>query len=85
MLKFKKLNNCKTAEQYDEYVSQYHKYYMASERIGIAKYKKIRYTDLNKAKAYVQKVKKQNSLAQIGVYSVCFPPHTVLPVNQIIG
>tara|TARA_R100001015_G_C4618038_1_gene174448 strand:+ start:367 stop:615 length:249 start_codon:yes stop_codon:yes gene_type:complete len=80
------MNNKKSlSENYDDYVLQYAKEYTVSELQERAKYIKKNFKSLTKAVEHYNKIKEDNPIARVGVYAICYPPHTQMPVNQIIS
>ena len=77
----KKIN---LSEEYDDYVLQYVDSYTVSQLVGVGKYNKKTFKKLPKAVKHFNDIKNKNPIARVGIYAVCYPPHTNLPVNKIM-
>jgi hypothetical protein len=73
------------SDEYDDYVLKYVGSYTVSHLVGVGKYDKKTFQSLPKAVKYYNNIKTKNPIARIGVYAVCYPPHTILPVNKIMN
>ena len=73
------------ADEYDDYVLQYVDSYTVSQLVGVGKYDKKTFQSLPKAVKHFNDIKAKNPIARVGVYAVCYPPHTTLPVNKIMS
>ena len=80
-----KLSEINNSQEYDQYVLSHVKSYMVTELVDRAKYKKTPFDSIEKAKEFYYKLKSKNPIARIGVYAVCYPPHTKMCVNQIVS
>lgn len=77
----KKIN---LSEEYDDYVLEYVDSYTVSQLVGVGKYNKKTFKKLPKAIEHYVDIKNKNPIARVGIYAVCYPPHTNLPVNKIL-
>ena len=73
------------SEEYDDYVLKYVDSYTVSHLVGVGKYDKKTFQSLPKAVKHFNDIKAKNPIARVGVYAVCYPPHTTLPVNKIMS
>lgn len=79
-----KKNKIGLSEEYDNYILQYIDSYTVSQLVGAGKYNKTTFKSLPKAVKHFNNIKSKNPIARVGVYAVCYPPHTNLPINKII-
>jgi len=86
LMKEKKMSKkISLSDEYDDYVLKYVDNYTVTELIGVGKYNKKSFQSLSIAAKHFNNIKSKNPIARVGVYAVCYPPHTILPVNKIMN
>ena len=74
----------KTSNDYDVYLKKYITKYCVSTRIGIGRYNKNFFNDLDDAKLFLNGLKKEDADTPSLIYGISNPPHTVLDVNVVM-
>ena len=71
-------------EEYDNYIKSYITKYCVSTRVGIGKYDKTFFKNLDDAKSFLDELKKKDENTSSLIYGISNPPHTVLDVNVVM-
>lgn len=74
----------KTSNDYDVYLKKYITKYCVSTRMGIGRYDKNFFMNLEDAKSYLDQLKKEDADTPSLIYGISNPPHTVLDVNVVM-
>jgi len=75
------VDNCRNAQEYDDYLKQYIDFYTVTHFFGRGLYTKKHFDSKKQAQKFQKSIFKKSPNARCMIYGISFPPHTVLPVN----